>query len=104
MKKILFFSFALMISSVSFAQATGKIIGGFSTISSVVEKCKILKENIVPKNKKIKNFAVFGSIDNSDYGCSFNLMFGSDFCQKMGGTFKKAIFSAGKCTIGGSKE
>ncbi|MHA1541171.1 MAG: hypothetical protein ACTSXL_05210 [Alphaproteobacteria bacterium] len=92
MKNILFFTVFTAISSVSFAQDT-------STQKSEFPICKQAKED--PKNK---NYEETTGVNGEMYSCSFNRMFGSSYCQGLNGTFKKAFFSAGTCTIGGTTE
>ena len=90
MKKILLFTMFSIISSVSFAQ-TNQVVE--SEKAQVQIKCEEAQ-----KDKKNKNLSMTST------GCSFNRMFGSSHCEGLGGAFKKAIFSAGTCTIGETTE
>ncbi len=97
MKKIIIFSLAVMISSVSFAQTQEDFViaGQEASKKNYVPICELIE-----KDTKNKNYSSGGRIDGSTHFCSFNRWFGSSYCESLGGSFKKTFFGAGSCIIG----
>ena len=87
----------LFLASSVFAE-TGVVVGGLATTSTAGEVKSVCET--ASKDEKNKDYSVGGRIDGNSHGCSFRRFNGREYCEGLGGIFKRGFFSAGTCSIG----